>query len=248
MRPLLALLLTAASTAASAIAYNPIPPMGPMYETFQPVTIDHFYTMDVHNSYISLSEGYGNQNTAFHLERFAQATTKPLKRFWKGPPQTDHFYTEDPTEVDFVLANGWIYEGVEGHIYVVQVPGSVALHRLNKFNGNTGDLAHKYTTSEATVAQMLAQGWYYDRIAGYVPTTTMGGNSVDGYPHIDNGLVMTRRCGDLAGCAQLPNSRDYYNGYRFVQSTPRPAGGTRCPRRTPWTGAFSFMYSRWTWS
>jgi len=225
MRYLFPLALLAASIGdAHAVAYNPIPPMSGMFETYNASIVDHLYTINYSQSYQSLWQGYAQQQTPFYIERTAQATTLPLLRFWKGPPQTEHVYVTTQAEIDYVLAYGWVYEGVEGHLYTVQVPGSIPLLRLSKFNGNTGDLAHKYTTDNSVVQQYVAQGWYAEGTVGYVPQTTINSNFVNGYPYVNNGHIMTRRCGDNTACASEAGFRNYYTGYRLVQSTPKPAG------------------------
>lgn len=109
-------------------------------------------------------------------------------------------------------------------MYTVQVPGSIPLMRLSKFNGNTGDLAHKYTSDASVVQQFVVQGWTAEGTVGYVPQTTTNNTLVNGYLYLNNGHIMTRRCGTHIACATEDVYRNYYNGYRLVQSTPKPAG------------------------
>lgn len=213
--------------------------MNGMFETYNASTVAYLYTISDAQSNQSLSHGYGLRETPFAIERTAQATTLPLLRFWKGPPQTDHVYVTTQAEVDYLLINGWIYEGVEGHLYTVQVPGSIPLMRLSKFNGNTGDLAHKYTSDASVVQQFVVQGWTAEGTVGYVPQTTTNNTLVNGYLYLNNGHIMTRRCGTHIACATEDVYRNYYNGYRLVQSTPKPAGSnTQVMTLDLWTPDF----------
>jgi hypothetical protein len=103
----------------------------------------------------------------FQVESIPVGGSLPNKRFFKGAPQIEHFYTTSAADESDVLANGWVYERVEGYLYPSQKLGTVPLHRLNRWYPATSDLEHFYTTSDATKNTYLQQGWAYDGIAGY---------------------------------------------------------------------------------
>jgi hypothetical protein len=140
------------------------------------------------------------------VERYPQPTASPFRRYWKGPPQLEHVYLTDnyPDELSYVLNNGYVPEGIEGHLHTQQVSGSMALYRLSKFNANTGELVHTYTASAAEAQNLMAQGWGYDHIAGYVQHTStlsgIPGSGPEGYPVIPGGHYLARRCGTNATC------------------------------------------------
>ncbi len=78
-------------------------------------------------------------------------------------PKSSHFYTPLAFECDFVKQNpDWIYEKVAFQLRLPeggQCPsGTIPLYRLYN-NGLTGAPNHRYTTSTAIRAQMIAQGY-----------------------------------------------------------------------------------------
>ncbi len=201
------------------------PAFVPLYSAYSSQVNDNFYTVDPQQLQEATSvHGYSNTGAVAYLEAKQQPNTKPFKRFYKGLPQRNHLYTSDDSEAALVLSMGWVYERVEGYIYTTQVPGSVALHRMNKFNSQTADQVHKYTRSFSEVILLWQQGWGYDGIAGYVYATA--------FPIVNNGWVAGLRCPSNAPgqCWDGPkpaNYRDYYFPHKLVSSTNRPAGYTR---------------------
>jgi hypothetical protein len=231
-----ALSFAAAPFATMATAYVPVPPLSAMYETTNAAINDSLYTISYSEAYGSTaSYGYGGLKTAFYLERTAQAQTKPLYRYYKGAPETDHFYITDTYLQDLTTATnlGYTYEGVAGYLYSSQVPGSIPLYRLAKINAATQDRAHRYTVSATEVDALTSAGWTYEHIEGYVPQTTGWFNGtafIPGFPSLPGGHIMTARCQQTPAqnnvCSDPVNFRNGYTGYRFVQSTARPAGKT----------------------
>jgi hypothetical protein len=225
--------------AALATPYNPGPFFDPLYSTYNETITDNFHTLNYSSAYTSTLNGYIFQPTLGYLERYPQPTTSPFRRYWKGPPQNEHIYLTDnyPAEISTVLANGYVYEGIEGYLYTQQVPGSTALYRLAKFNGQTGDLVHKYAKTAQEANLLISQGWTYDHIAGYVQATTVFGSPafVNGYPSLPGGVWFGRRCGTRASphcLLQDPstweaNYRNNYWGYTYVPSTAKPANARR---------------------
>ncbi|MGN6152129.1 MAG: hypothetical protein ACTHOH_08995 [Lysobacteraceae bacterium] len=231
-----ALSLAAAPFAAMATAYVPVPPLSAMYETTNTAINDSLYTISYSEAYGSTSTyGYSGLKTAFYVERTPQTQTRALYRYNKGAPQTDHFYFTDAYPQDLATANslGYVYEGIAGYLYTVQVPGSIPLYRLAKINATTQDRMHKYTTSSSEVGTLTAAGWTYEHIEGYVPQTTSwfnGTGFIPGFPSLPGGQIMTARCQQTPAqnnvCSDPVNFRNGYTGYRFVQSTAKPAGKT----------------------
>ncbi|WP_146209869.1 hypothetical protein [Vitiosangium sp. GDMCC 1.1324] len=225
--------MTASSQVSAAIPYQPIPPLTPLHHTYSASATDHFYTINYAESYYSTQIGYTPQGIAAYLERSSQPTASPFRRYWKGPPQVEHVYLTDdyPDEKSYVLSNGYVAEGIEGYLHIQQVPGSIPLYRLGKFNANTGDLVHIYTSSNWELQTLLSQGWTYDHIAGYVQLTStfsgIPGTGPDGFPVIPGGHYMARRCGANTGCQSETGFRNYYVGYRSVLSTGKLTGTYR---------------------
>jgi hypothetical protein len=172
------------------------------------------------------------------MEKTQQPNTRAFKRYFKGAPQLEHFYTANTEEQNFVVANGYEYEGIEGYIYETQVPGTVPMYRAAKFDGATGDLVHKYTL-DAYELQWLTNydGWGSDGIQGYVYTTPN--------PQVSGGIIMGLRCpsatpGYCNGSnASLPNFRDFYfrTGNGSAASTPK-RGTTQRMRFSFWSPDF----------
>lgn len=228
--------LSATPFAAMATPYVPMPTFSAMYETTNGSIVDSLYTMNYSEAYGStVNYGYGGLKTVFYLERTAQAQTKPLYRYYKGVPETDHFYITDTYLQDLTTATnlGYTYEGIAGYLYSSQVPGSVPLYRLSKINAGTQDRAHKYTVSASEVSSLTSAGWTYEHIEGYVPQTTgwfNGSAVIPGFPFLSGGHIMTARCQQTPiqnnVCNDTYNFRNGYVGYLFVQSTAKVAGNT----------------------
>ncbi len=232
---LLAAALGMAPLSALAVAYTPMPTFSPMYETTHAGINDNLYTMDYAEAYGSTTvHGYTGLRTAFYLERTPQTQTKPLYRFYKGAPQTEHFYVTDtfPQDRALAISLGYYEEGIAGYLYTTQVPGSIALYRLSKLNTVTQDRVHRFTVSLKEKNTLVAAGWTYDHVEGYVPQVTNdpnGTTSASGFPALVNGHIMTRRCQQTP----LQNNpcigttgRNGYVGYRFVNSTNKLFGQT----------------------
>lgn len=137
----------------------------PMYRARNEALTDHFYSISFGTISAALGVGYTYGGVPFWMPNRAQYGSKPFNRFFKGAPQYEHFYTSDAWEAQFVQANGYVYEGDEGYLFEAYKPGTVALHRFNRFNAMNNDLQHYYTTDRYDAN---AAGWSYDTVAGYV--------------------------------------------------------------------------------
>ncbi len=227
MKNLLAIGLGAflAASAIHGVALSPIPPFTPLYSAYSATLNDNFYTIDASQLATAINvHGYADTGIVGYVEKTLQPNTAAFRRFYKGPPQTDHFYTTSLTEEATVLAYGWIFERFEGYLYTTQVPGSIPLYRVNRFTPATGDQVHKYTTSSTEVTNLVAAGWKLDTVAGYLYPQA--------FPSVTGGWVLGLRCpADRFPCnsgnAGNLNFRDYYFPMLAPPSTTKPLGRTR---------------------
>jgi acid phosphatase type 7 len=111
--------------------------------------------------------GWNRTGESFDVLALDTAGSANVCRFWSGQtfsPKSSHFYTPVAAECVVVKGNpGWQFEG---EVFAMMLPdaagacarGTVPLYRLYN-NGQGGAPNHRYTTSLATRAGMLAQGW-----------------------------------------------------------------------------------------
>ena len=117
-----------------------------------------------------VSYGYQNLGTLAFCEDTQAANTLPLKRFYKGPPETDHFYTIQQSDADLVASLGWGFEGNACFVYPYQAAETSPMYRVSLWNPTNGDLVHSFTLSSYERDSFVAQGWSNDGVAGYVYT------------------------------------------------------------------------------
>jgi hypothetical protein len=140
----------------------------PMYLTRNNQVTDNFYTTLPSDRDISISTyGYFNVGIPFRVSR-SNPSAMPFKRYFKGAPQIEHFYTHLASENQTVLQLGYVYERVEGNVFPTQLTGTLPLYRLAKYNGANGDLQHVYVTNIFDNNAYQAAGWAPDGIKGYV--------------------------------------------------------------------------------
>ncbi len=89
----------------------------------------------------------------------------PFKRYYKGSPQTEHYYSTLPSEESMLTGAGYYLEAQEGYVFKQYKPGSTALLRYSRSYPATSDLEHYYTI---TVNDPNAAGWTYDGAVAYV--------------------------------------------------------------------------------
>ena len=100
----------------------------------------------------------------------AAVATGPLHRYWNANIG-DHFYTTNWAELGGG-AHGWVYEGVQCHVFTTQQPGTVALHRY--WNSQIGD--HFYTTNFGELGGG-GHGYHYEGVQCYVAPSPGSGTT-----------------------------------------------------------------------
>ena len=110
--------------------------------------------------------GWARTGQSFNVYSNALLDSSFVCRFFGTSfgPRSAHFYSSDPGECSIVRQSGaWQFEG---DVMTIAVPdgagncaaGTQPVYRLYN-NGQGGAPSHRYTTSLAVRAQMLAQGW-----------------------------------------------------------------------------------------
>ncbi|MEQ1512263.1 MAG: hypothetical protein ABL934_06230 [Lysobacteraceae bacterium] len=154
-----------ASKTSSVAACTPLRGKRPIYLSNNGVYTDYFYTLSYSDSQLSTNFGYGYMGTPFSMPYPEPEGTVSFSRYFKGAPQLEHFYSTNTSEAGFLIANGYIAEGIEGNVYSRPRIGTAALHRYATYNPANGDLYHYYTI-HANDAQ--TQGMQYEGVVGYV--------------------------------------------------------------------------------
>ena len=172
------LLLAGTMGSGDAGAFFYSAPLLRMYRTINGTLNDNFYTTQVSERDLSISCcGYTLPTSGpDFIGFFDQATypnnseTRPFQRFYKGAPQTDHFYTSSASETQFVLAFGYQLERVEGRVFTSPARGTTKLYRLS-YGYPNGDLKHFYSADWAEISSRLAAGGWGSTTG---PTSTSG--------------------------------------------------------------------------
>jgi len=129
--------------------------------------------------------GWSRTGLSFDVLAVDEASSSNVCRFWSGQtfvPKSSHFYTPFDWECAIVKRNrDWAYEGL---VFSMMLPdaagncrgGTVPLYRLYN-DGKAGAPNHRYTTSLAVRAEMVAQGWIAEGsgpvgVIGCVPVHT----------------------------------------------------------------------------
>lgn len=147
------------------------PPTGsvPLYMMYRASNTDWLYTTDANERSTAINSlGFADSGIAGSCDPADNGAGAPLYRFWKGPPQNEHFYTTSQADKDSVIASGYTYEGVQCWVWPAQVAGTVPFYRMSRFDGATGDLVHFYTTDPNQVAQKQAEGYANEGIQAYI--------------------------------------------------------------------------------
>lgn len=150
----------------------PPPPVPvPLYQLYSPPLQDWFYTINPSQRSIAMSVyGYLDYGVAARVDPLPYGNALPFRRMYKGPPQTDHFYTTSLDEFTSVQPLGWQDEGAEGYLYpnTSVCIDCIPLYRYSHFDGWTGDLMHFYTIEGSFRPALEAWGWTFEGAAGYV--------------------------------------------------------------------------------
>jgi len=154
----------------------------PVAIEFYRAAADHYFISADPAEIAKLDSGYfagwtrtGQAFAVYAAQDSALPNHSPVCRFY-GRPEAgldSHFYSASPAECQAVIdrfSNAWIYES--GDVFAVALPdpvsgacpaGTLPVYRL--YNGRA-DVNHRYTTSTAIQAQMIALGWIAE---GYGP-------------------------------------------------------------------------------
>jgi hypothetical protein len=105
----------------------------------------------------------------FHVWRSPVAASAATCRFFSAvfAPKSTHFYTPFQAECNALKANpAWVDEGIAFYVALPDADGlcavgTVPLYRAYN-NGIGGAPNHRYTTTFATLQQMLAAGWTFE--------------------------------------------------------------------------------------
>ena len=165
--------------------------------------------------------------------------SRPFYRLYKGVPETDNFYTSSDDEANDAIANGYVFERVEGYIFTSPPPGSTALYRLSNCVtvANGCDLEHRYTISTAAKQALVTAGWADEGVAGYVYDGYVNPSVQARFDGRYNGIAVSSAAPTTIPIQNLipPKSREPLKGternplFGYVQSnsTPRPANAAK---------------------
>jgi serine protease len=148
----------------------------PVIEYYAP-SLNHYFMTANPPEINALDSGAipGWQRTQASFNAYASATagTNPVCRFYIPPPYDSHFYSASPAECAQVQATYPWFDYESPSVFYIALPdangicppGTIVVYRLFN-NGMGGGPNHRYTTSPAVKAQMIAQGWIAE---GYGP-------------------------------------------------------------------------------
>lgn len=118
----------------------------------------------------------GWQRTGFQFKAYSMPTAgaNPVCRFYIPPPYDSHFYSASAAECAQVQATYPFFDYESPNVFYIALPdqatgacppATIPVYRLYN-NGQGGAPNHRYTTSAAVKAQMIAQQWVAE---GYGP-------------------------------------------------------------------------------
>lgn len=137
---------------------------------YRHVAFNHYFVTAMAEEIGNLDSGVfaGWVRTGQHFNVYPSATpgSAPVCRFFTVafPPASSHFYVSRGLGCEGTMADeNWIYEGDVFHVALPDASGTcpvdaMPVHRLYN-NGQGGAPNHRFTTSEATRREMLAQGY-----------------------------------------------------------------------------------------
>jgi hypothetical protein len=131
---------------------------------------DHYFVTDIADEIAKLDNGtfvgWARTGQSFNVYSDAPAGSVPVCRFFSTSfsPKSSHFYTPDAAECASVKANpNWQFEAEVFNVAPADTGGdcpggTLPVYRMYN-NGQGAAPNHRYTTSLATRATMLAKGW-----------------------------------------------------------------------------------------
>jgi len=160
-----------------AFRLDPVPAAKVVAVEYYNAGFDHYFITAISDEITKLDNGtfvgWARTGGSFNVYVADQVGTHPVCRFFSTSfaPKSSHFYTPDAAECAVVKRNAdWHFEGLVFNIAVPDAngtcsPGTQPVYRLYN-NGMGAAPNHRYTTSLATRAGMIAQGWIPE---GYGP-------------------------------------------------------------------------------
>jgi hypothetical protein len=158
--------------------------------------------------------GWARTGESFDVLALNEAASANVCRFWSGQtfaPKSSHFYT--PFDWECAIAKGYPAWQFEGEVFAMMLAdpfgacagGTIPLYRLyNDGKGNAPN--HRYTTSMAIRAEMIAQGWIAEGrgigVIGCVPVhtpTTVAVTSPVPSPWVGETVLLTAVARDDSG-------------------------------------------------
>jgi hypothetical protein len=136
--------------------------------------------------------GWTRTGETFNVLALNDTVSANVCRFWSGQtfaPKSSHFYT--PFDWECAIAKGYPAWQFEGEVFSIKLSdplgacegGTIPLYRLYN-NGKGGAPNHRYTTSVAVRAEMIAQGWIAEGrgigVIGCVPPPSTATSCDDG--------------------------------------------------------------------
>jgi hypothetical protein len=130
------------ATTHAANHQNSFPSPVPLFRTYQPAIVDHFYTTNAAEAQHAVDNlGYNPEGVAARIWPTGGNGLVPLYRMY-NPDATDHFYTINVRERDNAINNlGYNDEGIAGFVFPYNQVGLIPLYRL--YSPNSTD--HFYT-------------------------------------------------------------------------------------------------------
>lgn len=143
-----------------------------MHELVADSVTDSFYTTKPSDVEIAKQIGASYHGIAFELDTNQVGGSKAFRRFYCPAPMTNHFYTHDINEVNYVTSVDCKDEGIEGYIFTSQIQGTTKLIRLVRLK-NGGDLQHYWTVDPMMELVLKNEGWVSDGVVGWVYPSTL---------------------------------------------------------------------------
>ncbi|MGP1544220.1 MAG: GH25 family lysozyme [Candidatus Fimenecus sp.] len=121
---------------------------------------------DLNFGFLESNDTVGNSSNGSNVGNlnFNNSNKIPLYRMY-NPNSGEHFYTKDVNEKNFLISEGWHYEGIA---WMAPVKSKIPVYRL--YNPNAGD--HHYTTNIKERNNLINLGWRYENISFYASDST----------------------------------------------------------------------------